>query len=53
MVDDAPFRRLLKYQRPMTKENEIPHRTKLRNEIVEKAKVAMERLTDHFAVCFL
>jgi hypothetical protein len=52
VVDEKPFRKLLQYQRPTTKENEIPHRQKLRDEIIEKAKVAIERLTDHFAVGF-
>ncbi|KAF4609402.1 hypothetical protein D9613_012987 [Agrocybe pediades] len=36
------------YQRPATKESDIPHRTKLREEIVEKAKVAIDRLKEHF-----
>jgi hypothetical protein len=49
-VDKEPFRALLKYQRPTTKDNEIPHRQKLRDEIVEKAKDGIQRLSAHFAV---
>jgi hypothetical protein len=51
-VDKEPFRALLKYQRPTTKDNEIPHRQKLRDEIVEKAKDGIQRLSAHFAVSF-
>ena len=52
VVDKGPFCQLLQYQRPSTKDNNIPHRTKLREEVVEKAKVAIQRLTEHLAVWF-
>jgi len=52
MVDEKPFCELVKYQCPGTKANDIPHRQKIQNEIIEKAKVAIQRLTDHFSVCF-
>ncbi|KIL56258.1 hypothetical protein M378DRAFT_44473, partial [Amanita muscaria Koide BX008] len=41
---------LLLYQRPSMKENDIPHRTKLRDEVIDKAKLAVYRLTKHFKI---
>jgi hypothetical protein len=54
IVDKEKFRVLLKYQRPATKESDIPHRTKLRDEVILKANEAIERLKEHFkASCLL
>jgi hypothetical protein len=52
IVDKKQFRVLLKYQRPVTKDSDIPHRTKLRDEVILKANEAIERLKAHFKVCF-
>ena len=52
IVDKKQFRVLLKYQRPATKDSDIPHRIKLRDEIILKANEAIERLKAHFKVCF-
>ena len=38
MIDKKSFRALLKYQRPQTTESDIPHHTKLREEILTKAE---------------
>lgn len=38
MVDKKSFRALLKYQRSQTTESDIPHRKKLREEILAKAE---------------
>ncbi|KAK2459325.1 hypothetical protein APHAL10511_008680 [Amanita phalloides] len=35
------------YQHPATKESDIPHHTKLHDEIIEKANVAIEQLKNH------
>lgn len=32
------------------KDSDVPHRTKIREEILEKAKVAEERIRKHFKV---
>jgi len=40
------------YQRPATKESDIPHHTKLHDEIIEKANTAIEWLKNHFKVSF-
>ncbi|KAH7903788.1 hypothetical protein BJ138DRAFT_990081, partial [Hygrophoropsis aurantiaca] len=39
---------LLKYQRPQTKESDIPHRTKLREEILTKAVEAEVKIREHY-----
>ncbi|KAF8817328.1 hypothetical protein BYT27DRAFT_7037487, partial [Phlegmacium glaucopus] len=41
---------LLLYQRPATKDNDIPHQQKLHNEVIEKAKIAIQHLTEHFTI---
>jgi len=53
VVDKGPFCQLLQYQRPSTKDNDIPHRKKLHDEVVEKAKVAIQRLMEHLGVWFI
>jgi len=53
IVDKEKFQVLLKYQRPATKDSDIPHRTKLREEIMLKANEAIERLKKHFKVSLL
>ncbi|KAF8881171.1 hypothetical protein CPB84DRAFT_1873503 [Gymnopilus junonius] len=39
---------LLKYQHPATQESDIPHRTKIREEVIEKANLAIRRLKEEF-----
>ena len=51
IVEKSSFRALLTYQRPAMSDKDIPHRTKLREEIIYKAEVAIERLKQHFKVC--
>ena len=53
VVDHGPFRKLLKYQRPATQESDIPHGTKLREEIIEKANIIIQRLKEEFKVLYL
>lgn len=53
IVEKTKFRALLRYQRPAMKDSDIPHRTKLREEIIAKADEAIERLRAHFKVLFL
>ena len=50
LVDKGPFRRLLKYQCPQTSEADIPHRTKLREEIMKKVTVAEEHIRKELEV---
>ncbi len=50
MVEKKSFTALLKYQRPATTDADIPGRTKLHEEVIEKAKVATLRLKEHFKV---
>ncbi|KAH7920372.1 hypothetical protein BV22DRAFT_1021370, partial [Leucogyrophana mollusca] len=50
VVDKESFRALLKYQRPQTRESDIPHRTKLREEILTKAAEAEVKLCEHFKI---
>ena len=38
------------YQRPATKENDIPHRTKLHDEIMQKTEEVMDLMKNHFKV---
>lgn len=52
IVDKGAFRRILKYQRPQMLDNDMPHRTKLREEILYKAKVAEQRIREEFKVGF-
>jgi hypothetical protein len=51
IVERGPFRRILQFQRPTMKDSDIPHRTKIREEILEKAKVVEARLAQHLKVC--
>jgi hypothetical protein len=50
LVDKGPFRRLLRYCRPSLKESDIPHRTKMREEILQRIEVAEERLRSKLKV---
>jgi hypothetical protein len=43
-IDNVSFRRLVFYIRPTLQESDIPHRTKLRKEILDRAKVVEERI---------
>lgn len=53
MVDKSSFRALLKFQHPEIKDSDIPHRAKLREEILVQAGDIEERLKDHFKVNLL
>jgi predicted aconitase len=44
LVDKGIFRRLLTYLRPSLMDKDIPHRTKIRTEIIERAKAVEERV---------
>lgn len=44
LVDKGTFRRLLTYLRPSLMDKDIPHRTKIRTEIIECAKAVEERV---------
>ncbi|KAG6912948.1 hypothetical protein DXG01_010873 [Tephrocybe rancida] len=48
LIEKKSFRGILKYQRPSTKESDIPKRTKLQEEIIYKSKVVEMRLKEHF-----
>ena len=50
VVDKTTFRALLKYQCPKMKDSDIPHRTKLRKEILVKAGNVENRLKEHLKV---
>jgi hypothetical protein len=39
VTDHPAFRELLKYQRPKTKESDIPHRTKITDSVLERASL--------------
>jgi hypothetical protein len=49
LVDKGPFRRLLQYLRPSLSENDIPHCTKTRQEILDRARLVVERIKDKLA----
>lgn len=49
-MDRVAFRRLLTYQRPATKDSEIPHRTSIAKAVHEKAYKVKEILKGLFAV---
>jgi hypothetical protein len=51
LVDKASFRRLLTYCRPSLNEKDIPHRTKVRKEILDRAKMVEARVKDKLKVC--
>ena len=40
LIDKAPFHRLLRYLRPSLSEQDIPHRMKLRKEVLARAQQA-------------
>ena len=46
LVDKGAFRRLLMYTRPSLSERDIPHRTKIQEEILLKAEVAEGRVCE-------
>jgi hypothetical protein len=52
LIDKVPFRRLLAYLRPSLLDKDIPHRTKLRKEILDRAKVVAERVRIKVQVMF-
>ncbi|KAF5313763.1 hypothetical protein D9619_013714 [Psilocybe cf. subviscida] len=51
IVEKTSFRALLKYQKPSMKDSDIPHRTKLREEVIHKTEVVMHKLMEHFKLC--
>ena len=51
LVDKGPFRRLITYLRPSLVDKDIPHRKKLRKEILQRAAVAEEALKQRLKVC--
>lgn len=55
LVDRGPFCRLLTYCRPSLQvtETDIPHRTKLRTEILERAKIVEARVKEELKVSLL
>ena len=50
LVDKPAFRNLLQYLRPSLSECDIPHQTKTRTEIIERADVAVECVKDKLKV---
>jgi hypothetical protein len=52
LIDKEPFRRLLTYLRPTLSSRDIPHRTKLRQEILERAELVQARVKTALQVCF-
>lgn len=50
LVEKSPFRRLLLYTRPSLGEKDIPHRTKMREEILKRKDVVEERLREKLKV---
>jgi hypothetical protein len=50
LVDKEPFRRLLTYLRPSLADEDIPHCTKLRKEISERAEAVENRIKDKLQV---
>ena len=53
LVDRGPFCRLLTYCRPSLTETDIPQRTKLRTEILERAKIVEARVKEELKVSLL
>ncbi|KAG1851982.1 hypothetical protein C8R48DRAFT_676238 [Suillus tomentosus] len=49
IVDKGSFCRLLQYLRPSLSDQDIPHRTKTRDEILERAKLAVKRVKEKLA----
>jgi len=52
LVDKQPFRRLLTYLRPALGEKDIPHRTKLRTEILSRALALEQKLSKVLKVSY-
>jgi hypothetical protein len=50
LVDKGSFRRLLSYLRPSLLDKEIPHRTKLRTEVLERASAVEGRVKEKLQV---
>ena len=50
LVNKPAFRNLLQYLRPSLSERDIPHRTKTRTEIMERAEVAVECMNNKLKV---
>lgn len=51
LVDRPIFRQLLQYLRPVLLNRDIPHRTKIREEILERAKQAEVNVKASLQVC--
>lgn len=51
LVDKGPFRRLLTYLRPSLADKDIPHRTKIKLEILERAELVETRVKASLKVC--
>lgn len=50
IVDEPEFRDLLKFQRPATKEADIPHRTKIAQKILDSAEHVEELIKERYKV---
>lgn len=50
LVDRPAFRDTLKYMRPATRDEDIPHRTKIRDEVMVKEARLVQILVDLFKV---
>lgn len=50
LVDKEPFRDLMRYLRPTLRESDMPHCTKTHGEIMERAKLVVERVKDNLQV---
>jgi hypothetical protein len=51
LIDKAPFWQLLSYLCLSLTEKDIPHRHTLRAEIIDRARLAEERVKLHLKVC--
>lgn len=51
LIENNAFRALLYYQRPQMKKDDVPHESKLKEEIMAKALDMEQMLKEHFAVC--
>jgi hypothetical protein len=50
LVDKQPFCRLLQYLRPSLSERDIPHRTKIHDEILDHSKLGLSQVLETIAV---
>jgi len=50
LVDKPSFRRLLQYLRPSLSERDIPHRTKIHDEILDRSKLGLSRVLETIEV---